>query len=148
MMVNILKTLKNNFSNKHMYYPWFRVEYIVVSVVIVLLLWTLNLRKLNSVYGIVNESLSLKHLKSYRINPNIFKHLETKSKITSKWATNVLLLYAITNEKTVKLMQVYRLLSASKNSLAETRSNNSGRYALLKSHIPCCAGHTSSGVLW
>ena len=45
------------------------------------------------------------------------------------------LLYAITNEKTVKLMQVDRLLSASKTYPAETRSNNSGRYPLLKSHI-------------
>ena len=34
-------------------------------------------------------------------------------------------------------MQVDRLLSASKTSPAETRSNNSGRYALLKSRIPC-----------
>ena len=47
-----------------------------------------------------------------------------------------LLLYAITNEKTVKLMQIDRLLFASKTSPAETRSNNSGRYTLLKSHIP------------
>ena len=49
---------------------------------------------------------------------------------------NVLLLYAITNEKTVKLMQLGRLLSASKTSPAGTRSNNSGRYTLVKSHIP------------
>ena len=33
-------------------------------------------------------------------------------------------------------MQIDRLLSASKTSPAETRSNNSGRYTLLKSHIP------------
>ena len=45
-----------------------------------------------------------------------------------------LLLYAITNGKTVKLMQVDRLLSASKTSPAETRYSNSGRYTLLKSH--------------
>ena len=48
----------------------------------------------SSVYGILNESLCPKHLKSYRINPNIFKYKEfgeskvlvwdTKSKITSK----------------------------------------------------------------
>ena len=47
-----------------------------------------------SVYGILNKSSSPKHLKSYRINPNIFKYSEfeesmvlvwdTKSKITSK----------------------------------------------------------------
>ena len=47
-----------------------------------------------------------------------------------------LLLYAITNEKTVKLMQLDRLLFASRIFLAETRSNNSGRYTFLKSHIP------------
>ena len=46
-----------------------------------------------------------------------------------------LILYAITNEKTVKLMQVDRLLFASKTSPAETRSSNSGRYTLLKSHL-------------
>ena len=39
-----------------------------------------------------------------------------------------LLLYSITNEKTVKLMPIDRLLSASKTSPAETRSSNSGRY--------------------
>ena len=33
-------------------------------------------------------------------------------------------------------MQVDRLLSAFKISPAETRSNMSGRYTLLKSHIP------------
>ena len=48
-----------------------------------------------------------------------------------------LLLYAITDEKTVKLMQVDRVLSASKTSPAETCSYNSRRYTLLKSHIPC-----------
>ena len=37
-----------------------------------------------------------------------------------------LLLCAITNEETVKLMQVDWLLSASKTSPAETLSNNSG----------------------
>ena len=41
-----------------------------------------------------------------------------------------LLLYVITNEKTVKLMQIDRLLPISKTSPAETRSNNSGRYNL------------------
>ena len=42
-----------------------------------------------------------------------------------------LLLYAITNEKTVKLMQIGRLQSASATSPAETRSNNSGPYRSL-----------------
>ena len=46
-----------------------------------------------------------------------------------------LLLCAITNEKTVKLMQRDRLLFASKTWPAETSSNNSRRYTLL-SHIP------------
>ena len=39
-----------------------------------------------------------------------------------------LLLYDITNEKTVKLMRVDRLLSASETSPGETRSDNSGPY--------------------
>ena len=38
-------------------------------------------------------------------------------------APTFLLLYAITNDKTIKLMQINRLLSASKTSPAETRSN-------------------------
>ena len=42
----------------------------------------------------------------------------------------------ITNEKTAKLMQLNRLLFSSKTSPTETRSNNSGRYTILKSHIP------------
>ena len=47
-----------------------------------------------------------------------------------------LLLYAITNEKTVKLMKIDGLPSESKTSPAEARSNNSGTYTLLKCHIP------------
>ena len=58
-------------------------------------LWTLKSKKtITSVYGILNESLSPEHLKSYLINPNIFKYREfgelnvlvsdTKSNITSK----------------------------------------------------------------
>ena len=39
-----------------------------------------------------------------------------------------LLLYTITNEKTLKLTQIDRLQAASKIFPAETRSNNSGRY--------------------
>ena len=50
------------------------------------------------------------------------------SKITSELVTNDLLLYVITNEKTVKLIQLDRLLSASETSPSETRSNNSGWY--------------------
>ena len=55
-----------------------------------------------SVHGILNESLSPKHLKSYWINPNIFQYREvgqskllvwdTKSKITSKSATDVFII--------------------------------------------------------
>ena len=95
----------------------------------------------------LNESLSPKHIKLYRINPNIFKCMkfreskvlvwDTKSKIHPNKPPTFLLLYAITNEKTGKLMQVDRLLSASKTSPAETCSYNSRRYTLLKSHIPC-----------
>ena len=50
-----------------------------------------------------------------------------------------LLLYVITNEKTVKLMQIDSrsvAIRASETSPAEKRSNNSGRYTILKSHIP------------
>ena len=55
-----------------------------------------------------------------------------------------LLLYAITDEKTIKLMQ--GLLSTSKSSPAEIRSNNSVRYTLLKTHIPWLAWHTQGRV--
>ena len=59
-----------------------------------------------------------------------------KIKLHSNKPLTFLLLYAITNEKTVKLMQNDRLLFASKTSPSETRYNNSSRYTLLKSHIP------------
>ena len=61
-----------------------------------------------------------------------------KVKLHPNKPPSFLLLCAITNEKTVKLIQLDRLLSASKTSPAETRSNNSRsrpRYTLLKSHI-------------
>ena len=67
-----------------------------------------------------------KHIKSILINPNIFKYwefgelkvlvLNTKSDITSKCGTIFLLLYAITNEKTVKLTQIDRIPAASRVS--------------------------------
>ena len=60
----------------------------------------------------------------WRIKGTGFKH---KSDMTSKYGTNILLLYAITNEKTVKFVQIDRLLSVSKTSPAEARYNNSGR---------------------
>ena len=50
-------------------------------------------------------------------------------------AETFLLLYVITNKNTVKLMELARLPSAS-TSPAETRSNNSDTYTLLKPHIP------------
>ena len=53
-----------------------------------------------------------------------------KIKLHANKPPTFLLLYVITNEKTVKLMQPDRLISASKTSPAETRSNNSGRYTL------------------
>ena len=59
-----------------------------------------------------------------------------KVKLHANEAPTFLLLCAITNEKTVKFMQIDRLLSTSKTSPSERRSNNSGRYTLLKSHIP------------
>ena len=57
-----------------------------------------------------------------------------KVKLNPNKPPTFLLLYAITNEKTVKLTQIDRLLSASKTSPSETRSNNSG--TLFKSRIP------------
>ena len=64
---------------------------------------TLKSKKTNSsVYEILNESLSSKHLKSYQINPIFLKYREfreskvqvwdIKSKITSKQATNVFII--------------------------------------------------------
>ena len=96
MTVNILKTVQNNFSNQH--YCKTRATrcnmYIVVSVLIFFLGPLKSKKTYTSVYGILNESLSPKHLKSYRINPIIFKYIEygetkvlvwdTKSNITSK----------------------------------------------------------------
>ena len=69
-----------------------------------------------------------------------------KVTLHSNKPTTFLLLYAITNEKSVKLMQIDRLLSASKTSPAETRSNNSGWYTFLKSHIPWVSSHTTPNV--
>ena len=53
-----------------------------------------------------------------------------------------LLLYAITNEKTVNLTQIDRIPAAARASplATETCSNNSGRPTLLKSHIPWVHG--------
>ena len=93
----------------------------------------------------MNPYWSSKHLKLYRVNPNIFKWREFGESKVLVWYTKVklhpnkssfLLLYAITNEKTGKLMQVDRLLSTSKTTTAETHSNNSGRYPFHKFHIP------------
>ena len=54
------------------------------------------------------------------------------------WHPNIaqtfLLSYAITNEKTAKLIQVDTMPAASRTHAAETRSNDSGEYILL-SHI-------------
>ena len=96
MTVNILKTAKNIFSKQHC-----RIRSVLPGVIYrsmcrnSFFLGTLKSKKTNSsVYGILNEFLSPKHLKSYRINPNIFKNREfeeakvlvwdTKSNITSK----------------------------------------------------------------
>ena len=43
-------------------------------------------------------------------------------------------------------MQIDSSLSASKTFPAETRSNNSGRYTLLKSHIPCQQPATARSI--
>ena len=58
-------------------------------------------------------------------------------------APTFLLLYTITNEKTVKLTQIDRILAASRAFPAETYSNNYG-LTLLKSHIPHL-GYDTSG---
>ena len=73
------------------------------------------------VYGILHESLSPKHLKSYRINPNILNigNLEKqrcwfatqKVKLHPNKPLTFLLLYALINEKTVKLMQIDKFLT-------------------------------------
>ena len=98
------------------------------------------------IYGLLNESLSPKHQKSFRMNPNISKYrefgelivlvLDTRSNTASTYGTNVFIIIPITNEKSVKLMQIDRLLWTFTTSPADTRSNNSGRYTLLNSHIP------------
>ena len=76
MTVNILKTVKNNFSNKHcriiratgvIYRSICRNSYFLL---------TLKSKKTNSFdYGIRNESLSPKHIKSSGINSNIFQNI-------------------------------------------------------------------------
>ena len=60
---------------------------------------------------IPTNTLFEKHIKLIRINPNISKYwefeelkelvLDKKSNMTSKYDTNFLLLYAITNKKTI-----------------------------------------------
>ena len=84
----------------------------------------------------------------YRINTNISKYREfkeskvlvlaTKNNITSHMAQTFFIIYAITNEKTVNLMQNDKLLWAITTSSVETGSNKSGRYTLLKSYISWC----------
>ena len=54
--------------------------------------------------------------------------MDAKSNMTSKYVTIFLVLNAITNEKTLELTQIDRLLAASKVFPAETHSNNSCRY--------------------
>ena len=76
-------------------------------------------KKLFCLWNTERISSSPKHLKSFRINPNIFKYTEFgeskahKVTLHLNKAPTSLLLYAITNEKTVKLMQIDRLLSVS-----------------------------------
>ena len=48
--------------------------------------------------------------------------------MSSKYGTIFLLLYVITNEKTLKLTQIDGLLAASKIFPTKTLSNNSDRY--------------------
>ena len=123
MTLNSLKTVKSNFLNEGRLSSF---QFLLVYRSICrnnLFYESLKAKKTNvSVYSILNESLSPKHLKSCRINPNIYKYRkfgeskvlvwDTRSKIRPKLAKNSLLLYDITNENTVKLMQIDRLLSA------------------------------------
>ena len=78
---------------------------------------------------------------SYQINHFNIGNLESQSgtqKVTlhPNKAQTFSSLYAITNKKSVKLVQIERLLPSSKTSPAETRSNKSCRYTILKSYIP------------
>ena len=52
-------------------------------------------------------------------------------------ASSFLVFYVITNEKTLKLTQIDRLLAASKINPAETCSNNSGRYTCCYIYLGC-----------
>ena len=52
-------------------------------------------------------------------------------------APSFLLLYVITDKKTLKLTKIDRLLAASKIFPAQTRSNNSGRYLLIYIYLGC-----------
>ena len=59
--------------------------------------------------------------------PQKKKKITQKVKLHSNKGPTFLLLYATTNEKTAKLMQLDRLLPAFKTSPAEMCSDNSGR---------------------
>ena len=61
--------------------------------------------------------------------------LDPKSNTSFKYGTNIFLLNAITNKKTVKLMQIDRIRAASKIFPTDPLSYNSGRYTLHKPHI-------------
>ena len=59
-------------------------------------------------------------------------------------APTFILLYAVTNEKTVKLLQMDWMTAESKNDLPKTCSNNSDRYTL---HSLLYLGYTQSNVV-
>ena len=65
-----------------------------------------------------------------RINYAGFGH----TGMTHWYGTNFLLLYTITNEKSVKMIQLYTTPDASLTFLASTGSNNSGAAYLTKTN--------------
>ena len=93
-------------------------------------------------------SLFVKQLKFYGMNPNIskcwlFVLLDTRSNMTSKYSTNYLLLrQSYKWEDCRNICWWIGWYPPSRLNNAETSSNNSGRYTLLKSHITwnnyCC----------
>ena len=119
--------------------------YLLVSAVIVFLIKLQQPRKWTSdISNTERIHICEAHLKLSLINPNISKYREfgesnvlvlgmTSKEVTlyQNMAQTFLLLYAITNEKTVRLMQIGMMPAAFKTYRPETLPNNSDRYTLL-----------------
>ena len=92
------------------------------------------------------NTLFEKHIKSIRINPNIFKYwgfwelnilvLETKSNMTSKCGTNYFIIICHCKLEECKTDRDRYDPSRLPRISEETRSNNSGRYTFIP-HRPC-----------